>query len=214
LESDLKKFLMNTEYVDFWEPAVQAKARELFPDQMNDIQKTETAFLFVRDEVKHSFDIEAAVITSKASDVLKYKTGICHAKSNLLAALLRSQGIPAGFRFEYLRFGKENARGFCIHAFNAVLLNHEWIEMDARGNKAGVDAQFSMTEKQLAFLPREEYGEFFIDGIYAEPDLVTMKILNQANSLQDVREELRMSTEQSRSMLGSRSEGEVVWRER
>lgn len=91
LESDLKKFLMNTEYVDFWEPAVQAKARELFPDQMNDIQKTETAFLFVRDEVKHSFDIEAAVITSKASDVLKYKTKMSTGRAAVCLALDRKE---------------------------------------------------------------------------------------------------------------------------
>lgn len=36
------------------------------------------------------------IIINKASDVLKYKIGICHAKSNLLASLLRSQNIPTG----------------------------------------------------------------------------------------------------------------------
>lgn len=34
----------------------------------------------------------------KAEIAYKYETDICHAKANLLAALLRAQGIPTGIR--------------------------------------------------------------------------------------------------------------------
>ena len=64
--------------------------------KITDTEKAKIAYEYVRDEIPHSFAIDSKIITAKASDVLRYKTGICHAKANLLAALLRSQSIPVG----------------------------------------------------------------------------------------------------------------------
>ncbi|MBC3796024.1 hypothetical protein [Acetobacterium tundrae] len=58
--------------------------------------------------------------------------------------------------------------------------------MDARGNKPGVHAQFSLKKPVLAFLNRPEYDEFYWLGIYANPHRDTMLILKKAGSLQDV----------------------------
>ena len=46
----------------------------------------------------------------------------------------------------------------------------KWIRLDARGNKEGVNAQFSLEKEQLAFPVRPEKGEE--DGwvIYPKPD--------------------------------------------
>jgi transglutaminase-like putative cysteine protease len=55
------------------------------------------AFEFVRDEVSHSADVGEWSAAYVASDVLRERNGICHAKSHLLAALLRARGIPTGF---------------------------------------------------------------------------------------------------------------------
>lgn len=147
-------------------------------------------FTFVRDEISHSFDIGADVVTVKASEVLKEKTGICHAKANLLAAMLRSIGIPCGICFEYLHFSRrENA--YCLHAFNAIYLDMEWIFVDARGNKEGVDAQFE-TEGQpkLAFLPDEKRGEYFVNGIFVAPHEETMQCLEESNTIEEVMDTL------------------------
>jgi len=40
------------------------------------------------------------VVTCSASEVLREGTGICFAKSHLLAALLRAVGIPAGLCYQ------------------------------------------------------------------------------------------------------------------
>ena len=183
---NLDAFLENTHYVDFQTQIIQDKAKELFTDDMTDIEKAEKAFLFVRDEIPHSFDIQATAVTAKASDVLKEKTGICHAKSNLLAALLRSQRIPAGFKFEHLTLADDDSLGYCTHCYNAVYLQDKWVELDARGNKPGVDAQFSLSEAKLAFMPRKEYDEYFIEGIFAEPDIEVMTRLDRSKTLEDV----------------------------
>jgi transglutaminase-like putative cysteine protease len=140
----------------------------------------------VRDKVPHSFDCNAQIITVVASDVLKYETGICHAKANLLAALLRLQGIPTGFCFQHITLADDDSEGYCLHCYNAIKLDNKWVKVDARGNTNGKNAQFSIDKPMLAFINREEYDEYFFEGIYALPDIMTMKMLEQAKTLQDV----------------------------
>lgn len=182
----MNKFLQEHKYVDFSDLIIQEKIKELFNDVRDDIQKAKIAYEFVRDEIPHTFDIRSDTITAKASDVLKFKTGICHAKSNLLAALLRSQGIPAGFCYQYLTLADDDSKGHVLHCYNAIYLNGKWIKVDTRGNKSGVNAQFSLDEPILAFPCRTEYNEYYFKGIYAAPHEATMQMLEEANNLQDV----------------------------
>jgi len=186
----MDKFLAASRYIDFDADNIQVKIYELFSDSMSSIDKARIAFEFVRDEIPHSFDCDATVITARASDVLKYRTGICHAKANLLAALLRSQGVPTGFCFQRITLADDDSMGYCVHAFNAVYVGGKWIKLDARGNKPGVHTHFSTEEPSLAFECRPEYEEHFWKGIYAEPHLATMRALEESRHLQDVIEKL------------------------
>ena len=123
----MDNFLAASEYIDFDADNIQALASELLSDGMSDIEKARVAFEFVRDEIPHSFDCGATVITARASDVLKHRTGICHAKANLLAALLRSQGVPTGFCFQRITLADDDSIGYCVHAYNAVYVGGKWI---------------------------------------------------------------------------------------
>ena len=183
---EVNLFLQEHKYIDFSSPNIQAKAAELFGGLHDDIRKAETAYEFVRDEIPHSFDIKSDTITAKASDVLNQKTGICHAKANLLAALLRSQGIPAGFCFQHITLTDDDSMGYAVHCYNAIYLGGRWINVDARGNKPGINAQFSLAKPILAFRCRPEYDEYFWPGIYAAPHDETMQMLERAKDLQDV----------------------------
>ncbi|MEM9191504.1 MAG: hypothetical protein AAGF12_20190, partial [Myxococcota bacterium] len=51
--------------------------------------------------------------------------------------------------------------GFELHGFNAVYLrgHDRWVRVDPRGNKPGVDAQFSLAEERLAFATDPSKGE-------------------------------------------------------
>ncbi len=146
-----QKFLAATEMIDFQHMAIQNKAQQLFTAALNDVDKTRVAYAFVRDEIPHSFDCNAQIMTAKASDVLIHQTGICHAKANLLAALLRSQGIPTGFCFQHLTLADDDGLGYCVDGYDAVYLESRWIRLDAGGNKPGVAAQCSLSEPVLAF---------------------------------------------------------------
>lgn len=186
----MQEFLEKSKYIDYDSPLIIAKAGELFRDNMTGMEKAQVAYLFVRDEIPHSFDCNAEIITAVASDVLKYKTGTCHAKANLLAALLRSQGISAGFCFQHLTLADDDSQVYCLHCYNAIYIDGRWIKVDARGNTNGISAQFSMDKPVLAFANRAQYDECFFEGIYAEPDKPTMEMLERVKTLWDVMERL------------------------
>lgn len=96
-KTDLNNYLKELDEVNFSHPLIKEIVSELFNEEQTELEKVKTAFEFVRDNISHSWDIQSTKVTCKASEVLQYKEGICYAKSNLLAALLRSQGIPTGF---------------------------------------------------------------------------------------------------------------------
>lgn len=182
----MEKFLEASAYIDYDDSAVAAKAAELSRGLSTALEKALAAYRFVRDRIRHPFDVKAMAGLPFASDVLRRGLGICHAKANLLAALLRAMGIPAGFRYQHLTLMDDDARGYCLHCFNAVYLDGKWIELDARGNRQGVNVRFSVDEPALAFPNRPEYDEYFFEGIYADPDAPTMALLSCAKTPDEV----------------------------
>ena len=183
---DIEIFLDEDKYVDFSSAVIQNKVKSLFYGIDDDIEKAKIAYKFVRDEIPHSFDVDPDIITAKASDVLIHNNGICHAKANLLAALLRAQNIPVGFCFQRVTLSDDDSMGHCVHCFNAIFVDNKWIKVDASGNRNGKNAQFSLAEPKLAFANRSEYDEYFWEGIFAKPHLDTMLMLEKASSLQDI----------------------------
>ncbi|MEG0377690.1 MAG: transglutaminase family protein [Eubacterium sp.] len=181
ISSDLSDYLKSTCYVNYENKRVAKQAKELFEQCPDLISGIKHVFEFVRDDVVHSWDIGSRRITVTAPEVLAYREGICYAKSNLLAALLRFGGVPTGFCYQRLVLGDTPDTGHCIHALNAVYLKDRdlWIRLDARGNKAGVDAQFSIEEEKLAFKVRPEYGEIDYKEIYPDPLPQTMRALEK-----------------------------------
>ena len=158
----------------------------LFAGMDSEVEKAKAAYYFVRDEIPHSFNCDATVITSKASDVLKYKTGICHAKANLLAALLRPQGIPVGFCFQHITLSNDDSLGYCVHCYNALFVDKHWVKVDASGNKNNPNAEFSLEEPMLAYSNRKQYDEYFWAGVYSIPHAATMKMLENSKNLEDI----------------------------
>lgn len=150
---NIADYLLETDEVNFSHPIIQHKIAELYENDYTDIQKVELAFKFVRDQIPHSWDIQSDIVTRTASEVLEKKTGICYAKSNLLAALLRGIGIPCGFCYQRLMIFDTPEKGYSLHAFNGVYIEsiRKWIRLDARGNKPGVQAEFSIEKEKLAF---------------------------------------------------------------
>ncbi len=120
-------------------------------------------------DIRHTFDIGANEVTCKASDVLKYRHGLCYAKSHLLAAMLRYSDIPAGFCYQRLK-DDDSPSGFVLHGLNAVYFKDpgRWVRMDARG-KPGVTVLFDAGRDTLVYRADESFGESEDPRIYAKP---------------------------------------------
>jgi transglutaminase-like putative cysteine protease len=180
----MDKYLESSEYIDWQQSEVLAKALSLAEGLKSEEQIARACFEFVRDEIKHSWDFQTNPVTCKASDVLKYGTGYCYAKSHLLAALLRANKIPTGLCYQRLTIGDKPP--FCLHGLNAVYLkDHGWYRIDARGNKEGVSAEFTPPIEQLAF-PIVSEGESDLPEIWTEPLPVIVDVLTQYTDFQDV----------------------------
>lgn len=182
-----EEYLSESKYVDYSNDAVKSMAEKLMKESSNDITLIENTYLFVRDSIKHSWDAKDHRVTIKASDVLKEGVGICFAKANLLAALLRANGIPCGFSYQKLTLGDTPDTGYCIHALNTVYVpSHvKWIRLDARGNNDNVHAEFSLDEEKLAFEIKSE-GEMDFRNNLSEPAAATMKVLEEATDALDM----------------------------
>lgn len=180
-------YLSPSKYIDWTSPAIIDKANEFKERAEDEIQLIKMIYEYVRDEVKHSWDIGDKRVTITASDVLKQKVGICWAKSNLLAALLRASGIPAGICYQRLTLGETKDTGFCAHALNVVYIKRfdKWIRLDARGNKPGVNAQFDLNQEHLAFPVRREIGEIDYKIIYADASPKLMNVLEHSDDILD-----------------------------
>lgn len=182
LEStDINDYLKSNKYIDFYEKTIQQKANEVFAPLSEEKEKIKAAYEYVRDEIHHSGNINSEIVAKRASEVLKYKEGICIAKSLLLAALLRYVGIPAGLCYQRLTVGGMPDSGYIIHGLNAVYLSDEkiWIRLDARGNKQGVNAQFCIHNEKIAYPVRSEYDEVDYPTIYSAPHVLVMKALEK-----------------------------------
>lgn len=168
LSSASGAYLAPAMLVDSGAPEIAAFVERRLAD-VDEIEAARRVFLYVRDEVAHSADIRGRRVTRSASDVLKFGEGICYPKSHLVAALLRKRGIPAALCYQRLTLFDDEPGSYAIHALNAVFLGGAWHRIDARGNKEGVAAEFSLGEERLAFPVRPERDEVDYRVLYAEP---------------------------------------------
>lgn len=185
----MERYLQSSDYIDWNQAEVLSKAKYLSRGLSNKTEIAGACFAFVRDEIKHTSDYKIDQITCKASEVLEYGTGFCFAKSHLLAALLRANSIPAGLCYQRLTYSDELPL-LALHGLNAVLLEgYGWYRIDARGNKADVDAQFTPPVERLAF-PISIEGEADLPEIWWEPLSTVVDALSRNKGYLDVAENL------------------------
>jgi transglutaminase-like putative cysteine protease len=167
----LSDYLAADAVVDHGHPLIRERVDALRTLTDDPVERARAAFLFVRDEVEHVMDAADPRVTWRASDVLRERVGICHAKSHLLAALLRAQGIPAGFCYQELA---------ALHGLSAVYLHGGWARLDARGNRTGAGGEFSLDVEQLAWPVDEARGERDLPEIHPAPAPVVLDFLMTA----------------------------------
>lgn len=188
----LDEYLKYDSVIDYDNKSIIELADMLFKKADNEPEFIRKTYEFVRDDISHSADINEDVITLAASEVLQAGHGICYAKSHLLAALLRCKSVPAGFCYQKLILDDETSPVLIYHGLNGVYIKDykKWIRLDARGNKTGVNAQFSIESEQLAFPIRSEMGEVDSFVIYPNPDIEILEKLRKSKTRTELWENL------------------------
>ncbi|MEU6192450.1 transglutaminase family protein [Streptomyces sp. NPDC047061] len=176
--ADLSAYLAADEAIDHHHPVVRETAARLAAEVEDSYAYARSAYEFVRDAIPHSQDSGDLRVTWRASDVLEQRTGICHAKAHALAALLRAEDIPAALCYQ--RLADDDGPGRVVHGLIAVRFHGAWHRQDPRGNKAGVDAQFSLDGERLAWVPDSRSSEMDYPVLYAEPHPVVLGVLKAA----------------------------------
>jgi transglutaminase-like putative cysteine protease len=173
-------YLSPSHIIDWNNPAVLKQALALSNGLTDDAEIARRCFQFVRDEILHSGDHKMNPVTLKASEVLEHRTGFCYAKSHLLAALLRANGVPTGLCYQRIAYGEAGSK-FCLHGLNAIhLTNFGWYRVDARGDSEKVHARFTPPKESLAFeLKLKE--EVDLPGIREEPLPSVVSVLSNHN---------------------------------
>lgn len=182
IKDTIDEYLSASKYINWNEESILLKADEFKRKFTDEISLVKAIYEFVRDEIKHSWDAQDRRVTKSATEVLEQGVGICWAKANLLAALLRACKIPAGICYQRLVLGDVPETGFCIHALNAVYIKSldRWVRLDARGNKENIDAQFDLEWEKLAFPVCGDIGEVDYGIVYASPSDRLMKVLEES----------------------------------
>ena len=84
MTSDREDYLQASEVVDWQHPSILELARKFASERQTAQAVVKACFEWVRDEIFHSVDYQMNPVTCCASDVLRYKTGFCYAKSQPL----------------------------------------------------------------------------------------------------------------------------------
>jgi transglutaminase-like putative cysteine protease len=184
---NLEDYLVADDVIDWHDPDVEKMAKELGRGLPDKLSMARELFKWVRDQIPHTKDINGRVVTCKASGVLRHQTGMCYAKSHLLAALLRANGIPAGFCYQVLT-RDHPFTGLALHGLNGVYLEEEkkWVRVDARGNTGHINAQFDLNHEQLAYPMDPAAGEFIYDIIFKAPAREVTETLGKFTDFQEM----------------------------
>ncbi len=167
---NLADFLAPTPIIDFYAPNIAARIAKIQGLARTREEQAAIAFDYTHQQIRHSFDSGDLSITVTASEVVSAGTGICFAKSHLLAALLRGLGIPTGFCYQRVMRRGSPESGYALHGLNAAYFpDCGWIRLDARGDRSDIHSEFNLSQERLAYHVDTPLGERDYPYVYRKP---------------------------------------------
>ncbi len=143
IENSLSPFLYPNRYVSYSKGAASTyKAAEVCAGKSGTIEKISAIFGWVTDNISYDYELQATVKSGYVPDpdtTIAKKKGICFDYASLMAAMLRSQGIPSRLVIGY-------ASPDIYHAWNEVYTKETgWITPELLLKNSGynlMDATF------------------------------------------------------------------------
>jgi transglutaminase-like putative cysteine protease len=134
---DSRIYLAPTYFIDSDSPAIVDYANEICRDLTSPTDKAIALYYRVRDDIRYNpYSIEDCREALRASSVLKKRSGFCIPKAVLLAAVMRSQHIPARLGFADVKNHLVTQRLkalmetdlFAYHGYIEALLDGKWVK--------------------------------------------------------------------------------------
>jgi hypothetical protein len=155
---DPQAFLAATQMCDAEHAAVREVAAEVTRAALTRREAAVALFYWVRDEIEYTM----GDWSWRASETLRLRKGTCSNKANLLVAMARSLGIPAGFHVQYVSTPSYFAGSFipliqqcvrdkAIHVYVTLHLDGRWVKCDPTDDKALSDAIEAIVPHARAF---------------------------------------------------------------
>lgn len=133
----MMKYLQETTLLDFNHKSIQQLIQRQQWQKLNNKQKIQQIYLFVRDEIKFGYNIADEL---KASTILADGIGQCNTKSTLLMALLRAVGVQCrlhGFTIDkilqkgaFTGIWYKLAPKNILHTWVEVKFNNQWFNLE------------------------------------------------------------------------------------
>lgn len=139
----MDEYLKETVFCDFSDSSIVEVAEKFKSKHKNKKDLAVALFNFVRDEIHYSLGFWK----KRASETLQKKTGTCTNSSNLLVALFRQVGIPAGYGVlkvkgqEYLgeivpKKLRKYIKKESTHIYTYVYIDGRWLRCDPSSDEA------------------------------------------------------------------------------
>ena len=138
------KYLKLTYFINFDQPEVASYALELSNGITDPVEQAIILFRHVRDDFRYDpYRVPIKPKNFRASVVIEQGYGFCITKATLLAAVVRSVGIPARLGFANVRnhLNTEKLRDlmgsdiFYWHGYTEFYLNGQWVKATPAFNK-------------------------------------------------------------------------------
>ncbi len=132
-----EEYLAPTEFIDSNSPVIRDFAQKVVKDATTDREKAVGLYLAVRDGILYDpYRIDPSREGFKASRILQLGYGYCVAKAIVLAAVLRTCGIPCKLHFADVRNHLTTERlrklmqtdTFYYHGYNDIWLGERWVK--------------------------------------------------------------------------------------
>lgn len=157
-ELDLQAFLAPTPMCDADHAAVRRMAAEITRRAGTQREAAVALFYWVRDNVTYTM----GDWNWRASETLALRHGTCSNKANLMVAMARALGIPAGFHVQYVStpayfsggfipLVRRSVRDIAIHVYVTLFIDGRWVKADPTDDKALSDAIEAIVPHAKAF---------------------------------------------------------------
>ncbi|KKR91271.1 MAG: hypothetical protein A2556_00505 [Candidatus Vogelbacteria bacterium RIFOXYD2_FULL_44_9] len=169
---ELKDFLQETTFCDHSQSSIKTIVEDYKKKFSNEKDLAVALFYFVRDKTHY----RVGFWNKKASETLAEGSGTCTNNSNLLVAMLRAAGIPAGYGIMKVHgkkyFGpivpprlKFFIGDKSVHIYCYVFLNNKWIKCDPSDDEPfATNTQHFNPQSRLLEWDGESHSELNLCG--------------------------------------------------